>query len=596
MSMRGVVFKLFAVTSALILVLFSLVMLLESLFFERFYRSSKIHDLSQNMQVFARQLQQEDKGGSEQEMDRMLGTFMNRNDASTALLNGEFNRVAINPYFIQLRTADKSVTVLFPSEGMTVRDLQLNIQPGDQLVVDGIYMDEKDTVLHPVEFQPSGAEPGEGLMRVSGTVTDLILPEQRSFNPYYQDALVDNALRDLAPQSQPDNQLSDGNLLRREWTDEWSGVEYAVLIQPLPELQTQSGEQRYLLAMTSLQPVGEAVGTLKQYFVYAAPAILLLVVLLSLIYSRIVSRPLVKLNRLSERLARLDFSAQPDIRSRDEFGTLSRNLVSLSRNLDETLRELSRTNWQLKKDVAEKERSEQLRRELIANLSHELKTPLGIVKGFAEGLQDDVAEEKRERYLALIVHETDRMNALILEMLELSKYELKAVKLHTEVFPLTELIETMAASFSQQMEKKGLTFRMETQGGGAERYVTGDPGKLEQVILNLLSNAVRHASPNSTIYVEVGAGDAGTLTVWIENTGAPIAEEDLDRIWDHFYRVERSRDRKSGGTGLGLAIVKHILELHGSRYGAVNTAKGVAFYFTLQEFKGDDYEDEYEYK
>ncbi|ANS76861.1 histidine kinase [Paenibacillus yonginensis] len=594
MRIRGVVFKLFAVTSALILVLFSLVMLLEGLFFERFYRSSKLHDLSQNMQLFARQLQQEDKGGSEQELARMLGTFMNRNDASTALLNGEFNRVAINPYFIQLRTADKSVTVLFPSEGMTVRDLQLNIQPGDQLVVDGIYMDEKDTVLHPVEFQPSGAEPGEGLMRVSGTVTDLILPEQRSFNPYYQDALVDNALRDLAPQSQPDHQLSDGNLLRREWTDEWSGVEYAVLIQPLPERQTQSGEQRYLLAMTSLQPVGEAVGTLKQYFVYAAPAILLLVVLLSLIYSRIVSRPLVKLNRLSERLARLDFSAQPDIRSRDEFGTLSRNLVSLSRNLDETLRELSRTNRQLKKDVAEKERSEQLRRALIANLSHELKTPLGIVKGFAEGLQDDVAEEKRERYLALIVNETDRMNALILDMLELSKYELKAVKLHTEVFPLKELIETLAASFSQQMEKKGLTFRMEAQGvgGGGERYVIGDPGKLEQVMLNLLSNAVRHASPNSTIHIKLEADEAGTLTVWIENTGAPIAEEDLDRIWDHFYRAERSRDRKSGGTGLGLAIVKHILELHGSRYGAVNTAQGVAFYFSLQEFKGDD-EDDY---
>ncbi|KAI7249006.1 hypothetical protein KC345_g11789, partial [Hortaea werneckii] len=309
-------------------------------------------------------------------------------------------------------------------------------------------MDEHDTILHPVSLQPSGSVPEVGLVRVSGKVTDFILPEQRSYNSLYQDTLIDSMLKDTNPHSTQEQ-------LQAQWTDEWSGVEYAILIQPLPQEQALDGG-RYLFSMTSLQPVGEAVGVLKQYFVYAAPVIIVLVIALSLFYSRIVSRPLVMLNRLSARLAKLDFSVQPEIHSHDEFGELSDNLMSLSRNLDVTLGELTKANIRLQEDVKEKHRAEQLRKELIANISHELKTPLGIVKGFAEGLQDGVAADKRERYLALIVNETDRMNDLIMDMLELSKFEVNAVKLNPQVFPLTELVQMLAGTFSQQMEKKGL--------------------------------------------------------------------------------------------------------------------------------------------
>lgn len=580
---RSVVFKLFMVTSVMILIVFSLVMVAEGLFFERFYRTSKIHALERNMKQFALQLKEMEAG--ERQTAKLLGHFMNENDASIAMLNERFARLHINPYVLELQAEDgKNITILLPMEGMALEDIPQGIKTGDTLVVDGIFMDEIDTVMQPVVFQPTDSEADEGLVRIRGKVTDMMLPEKRSYNPLYQDALIDDALLEWTQQPEQDLKLlQKGSPVRMSWTDKWSGVDYVVLVRSLAE---EGQEDRYLFVMTSMQPVGEAVGTLKQYVIYIAPMIVVLVMVLSLIYSRMVSRPLVQLNRSAARLAKLDFSAQAEIRSKDEFGELSRSMITLSQNLDAALKELTRANARLQEDVEEKLRSEQLRKELIANISHELKTPLGIVKGFAEGLQDGVADDKRERYLAFIVNETDRMNALIMDMLELSKFEVKAIRLQPRSFSLTDLIQQAADSFTRQLEDKRLQLSIH-QGQDEEAIVQADSRRIEQVILNLLSNAIRHAEENSVVTIRLLRMSPGKVTTIIENAGKPISKAEMGRIWDQFYRAERSRDRKSGGTGLGLAIVKHILVLHESDYGVMNTERGVAFYFTLNESGGD---------
>ncbi|RRJ64545.1 HAMP domain-containing sensor histidine kinase [Paenibacillus oralis] len=579
MRRNSVVYKLFVVTSLLILLIFSLVMLAESLYFERFYRTSKIGALERNMKQLAQQINGTPFKG--QRAARLLGAFMNDNDASAFFLNGQFERKAVNPYFLELLLSGTTVTVPITPEGMTLDDIPHGIQVGERIIVDGIFMDEEDTIMQPAYIRREDTALEDGLVRVQGKVTDMLLPENRSYNPLYQDTLADEALKEWVPDAEQNIALlQEGRSVRTEWRDKWSGLGYAVIIQPLP---VDGSGIRYLFVMASLQPVGEAVGILRQYFVYAAPVILVLVLLLSFFYSRIISRPLVALSRSAARLAELDFTAQPEIRAKDEFGELSRSLTALSRNLDATLK-------QLRKDMIEKERSEQLRKELIANLSHELKTPLGIVKGFAEGLQDGVASDKRERYLALIVKETDRMNELIMDMLELSKYEAKAIRLHPRSVPLPRLIQKAADSFTRQLENKHLQIKLNGLTG-EEAFVTADPRRLEQVVLNLLSNAIRHAVERTVITIDIKRTAVGTITVVLENAGAPLAEEDLSRIWDHFYRAERSRDRLHGGTGLGLAIVKHILELHHSEYGARNTYQGVAFYFTLKE-NGGYYDEE----
>ncbi len=593
MKRHSVVFKLFIVTSAVVLLAFLVVMAAEGVFFERFYRGTKISRLAGSMESFAALYRKHPD--DEQQVSRLLGEFMNRHDASIAILNREFTQLHYEPYYIDLRTSDgKTVKVVIPTEGTTSEAIP-QVAIGDQLTVDGMFMDQLDTIMNPVNIRLSveaTEEPDIGLVRAEGEVADLLLPElnSRSYNPFYQDTLIDDALQTWRAQtndvSSSESRLKGGEPVRFEWRDTWSGVEYVVLLQPLAnEGQTVP---RYMVALSSLQPVGEAVEILQRYVIVLAPLIIVLVVLLSLIFSRIVSRPLLALNRTAARLAELDFSAVPEARTKDEFGELSRHLARLSRNLDQALKELTRANHQLQLDVEEKRIAEELRKELVANISHELKTPLGIVKGFAEGLQDGVADDKKERYLALIVSETDRMNALIMDMLELSKFEVKKVQLHPRSFSLTSLIQRMAGSFDQQLEAKGLRIELnrgqEEDGQTTEWHevtVWADPKRIEQVILNLLSNAVRHAREESTIHIALHRDVDGKTTTTIENAGPSIAEADLARIWDHFYRAERSRDRKTGGTGLGLAIVKHILELHGSEYGARNTERGVAFYFTL---------------
>ncbi|BBI36476.1 sensor histidine kinase [Cohnella abietis] len=585
MRRHSVVLKLFVVTAALILIVFSLVMLAEGLFFERFYRTSKIHDIDRNMNQFVKQFKQEEF--NQKHLSRLLGTFMNQNDASTSILNNRFERTNINPYYLELRVDSKIITILIPLDGMPMDKIPLDIHIGDMLVVDGIFMDEKDTIMHPLIIQPNNDELEKGLVRVKGKITDLMLPEQRSYNPLYQNILIDDALRDLRSQvEQYQSRLKNGSTVKVEWTDKWSGIQYAILLHSLSE--GKNGD-RYLFAMTSLQPVGEAVEILKQYFVYTAPIIIVLVIILSLIYSRMVSRPLVLLSRSASRLANLDFTIQPEIQSKDEFGELSRNMIKLSHNLDAALRELTHANVKLQEDMKEKQRSEQLRKELIANISHELKTPLGIVKGFAEGLQDEVASDKKDRYLTLIVNETDRMNALIMDMLELSKFEVKAIRLQPTILSLASLIQSVIDSFSQQLESKNLQIRL-NKGEENDLLVRADSRRIEQVAVNLLSNAIRHAEVNSTLTIDIKRTAVGKVTTVIENRGEPIAAEDVSRIWDHFYRAERSRDRKSGGTGLGLAIVKHIMELHEGEFGVENTEHGVAFYFTLNESRGETHE------
>lgn len=589
MKRRGVALKLFVVTSVLILLVFTILLLAQGLFFERFYRMSKINVLEKSMNQFAHQYKEAQS--SERQVSRLLGAYMNEHDTSADILNSRFERTSTHPYYLELEAGSKTIMIQISKEGMSVDQIPQKIQIGETLVVDGIFMDEEDTIMHPVVIQQTDTVLKEGLIRVRGKVTDLMLPERRSYNPLYQDALVDDVLLDWNSQmEQWQSRLRSGSVVHLDWHDKWSGVPYTVLIRLLSE---GNEENSYLFVMTSMQPVGEAVGILKQYVVYLAPLMVLLAIVLSLIYSRVVSRPLVLLSRSAARLAKLDFTEQPAIDSKDEFGELSRSMVALSRNLDASMKELTHANAMLQEDVEDKRRSEQLRKELIANISHELKTPLGIVKGFAEGLQDGVASDKSERYLALIVNETDRMNALIMDMLELSKFEAMAIQLQPRSLALASLIHRVSDSFSQQLEMKQLQLRINADKEEEEEeelLVWADPRRLEQVILNFMSNAIRHAVVNSAITIGIQQTAPGKITTVIENIGPPIPEEDISLVWDHFYRAERSRDRKSGGTGLGLAITKHILELHGSEYGVENTKQGVAFSFTLDESGGTTYD------
>ena len=240
MRRHGVVLKLFVVTSILIMIVFSFVMLAEGLFFERFYRMSKIHAIEENMNHFAEQYKQVDS--NKHQISRLLGEFMNENDTSTSILNSQFEQTNIDPYFLELQTDRQKITIRIPA--ITLDTLPNGIQIGETLVVDGIFMDENDSIMQLVAIQQKNEDLGQGLTRVEGKITNLMLPEKRSYNPLYQDTLIEEALRDWIPNlEQYESLLQNGSPVQVEWIDNWSGVQYAVLIQ---SLTGSKNDDRYL--------------------------------------------------------------------------------------------------------------------------------------------------------------------------------------------------------------------------------------------------------------------------------------------------------------------------------------------------------------
>lgn len=573
MKKGSVVLKLFMVTFICFSLFYSLLLLSQVLFFEKFYFENKIGQLRNNLKTLGPVLSKyaEDEGKTAE----LTGEFMNQNNAALSLLNKEFTNQPLYSYRIELLAEGENKTILLSGEGIRLTDVPSQIKQGDRLRVDGFYLDEAETLIQPVTLSaPSTMPPEQGLETIEGKVTKYTLPKNRSFNAYFQDSLNQEILRSWI-NIMPDKDSLSNETIQYKWTDQWSGIPYILLIQKI----SLKGDSYYLAASTTLQPVDEAVETIQQYFIYFAAFGIILLVIISVFYSRILSKPLISLSQTAQRMADLDFSIKTPSHSNDEFGALSASLQTMSDNLKATLEELETANQKLHKDMDKKQELLQLHKEFTGNVSHELKTPLGIIKGFAEGLQDGVADHKKERYLSHILQEIDHMNEIIMDLLLLSKYEAEAVQLHINSFSISHLINHVLNTFTQQLAQKSLEVVITNHTHG---IVQADQKRLEQVLVNLLSNAITHASPQSSVYVTL-LNIADEIEVRIENKGERIPINQLERIWEKFYRIEYSRSRKSGGTGLGLAIVSQILQLHGRSFGAENTTDGVVFFFRLKE-------------
>jgi Signal transduction histidine kinase len=339
-----------------------------------------------------------------------------------------------------------------------------------------------------------------------------------------------------------------------------------------------------IIAVSSLQPVGEAAAVIQEFYIYVYGAAVIFAIILSLIFSNMISKPLINLNKAASRMAELDFTAKCDDRSHDEIGNLAGSLNFLSSKLNTTLYELKSANDKLKSDI-EKERSlEKMRKEFVAGVSHELKTPVSLIEGYAEGLKENIGgEEKRDFYIDVIVDEAERMGSLINDMLDLSRLDSGNYTLKPEEFSLNGLTASIVKKYSNNMESKGIDIRLCVEKDDVE--VIGDRFRIEQVITNFMSNAIRHTPEGG--WISINIRDTKNHAMFeIENQGEHIDEKEMNNIWEKFYRVEKSRNRDTGGTGLGLAISKNILQLHNSDFGARNTDNGVMFYFSLLRVQG----------
>ena len=289
--------------------------------------------------------------------------------------------------------------------------------------------------------------------------------------------------------------------------------------------------------------------------------VLLLVLGIDFFMGRFITKPIDKLNASAKRMAELDFSVPCDLVSTDEFGELSASLNTMADDLQQTLARL--------------EDSLTERKELVDSLSHEMKTPLGIIRAYAEGLQDEADEAKKQKYAQVIVSEVERMNGLIVTLLDLSALESGAASLNISRFDFVELVETVAGRLL--IDAPDTDFELQYELPEQKAFVRTDRRRMEQVLDNLIVNTKKNVYPGGVLRLKLTVDD-GVLHFSIFNQGRPIPESDLSKIWTKFYRDSGA---EYSGSGLGLSIVAQILSMQNLPYGAENQAGGVRFYFSI---------------
>lgn len=333
------------------------------------------------------------------------------------------------------------------------------------------------------------------------------------------------------------------------------------------------------LMQSPLASIQDSARIANRFLIYVGCLAIVAGALFVWFFSRRITNPILELAELSQRMANLDFDARYTSGGSDEIGILGENFNLMSKRLEETISELKRANNQLQKDIEQKEKIENMRNEFLGNVSHELKTPIALIQGYAEGLKEGVSDdpESREFYCDVIMDEADKMNKMVRNLLVLNQLEFGSEELDVQRFDIVRLIRGVLASCEILLQQAEVTVEFIADN---EVSVWADEFKTEQVIRNYLTNAIHHAEFEKRIEIRViPKGDTVRVTVF--NSGKPIPEEDLKKLWDKFYKVDKAHTREYGGNGIGLSIVKAIMESFHQEYGVKNYDNGVEFWFEL---------------
>lgn len=318
-------------------------------------------------------------------------------------------------------------------------------------------------------------------------------------------------------------------------------------------------KENYIFVNASLEPLNTTVIILSKQLSIVTFIVIVLALIIGYFISKKISKPIEKITEKTKLLSRGRYDITFDTNSNIE------EIDSLASTLNYTKSELERTD--------------ELRRDLMANVSHDLKTPLTMIKGYAEMIRDITYkdEEKREENLNTIIEETDRLNLLVDDILNLSKLQSNTQMLQLEEFDIVSLIQSIVKRYALLKETEGYTFICEMPD---HIFVQADKARIEQVIYNLLNNAINYTGKDNKIYIRVKQEKG--IRVEIEDTGKGMEEEDISHIWDKYYHNQKKHKRNKVGTGLGLSIVKSILENHHFEYGVHSQkGKGTCFYFVI---------------
>lgn len=330
---------------------------------------------------------------------------------------------------------------------------------------------------------------------------------------------------------------------------------------------------------TSYQSMDDSIHIFNKFILYIGVGLIVVCGLAVYFVSRIFTVPLRNITSIAKKMSDLDFNEKYEVRTKDEFGELGTCINTLSDKLEHTIQELKTANNELKRDIEDKIQIDEMRKEFLSNVSHELKTPIALIQGYAEGLMENVNEDAESRlfYCEVIADEADKMNQMVKKLLSLNQIEFGSTPVEFERFDVVGLIQSVLANTQILMEQKEITVLFRQNG---PVYVWAEEYWIEQVVTNYVSNAIHHADGDRRIEIGLRKME-NVVRIEIYNTGETIPEEELDKIWIKFYKVDKARTREYGGNGIGLSIVKAIMNMHNRDCGVQNMPGGVMFWFEL---------------
>lgn len=341
----------------------------------------------------------------------------------------------------------------------------------------------------------------------------------------------------------------------------------------------------FIFLRTNFDSIEENVALSNKFLAYIGIITTVFGSALMYLTSRKIAEPIKKMNEVAKNMSNLDFNARCMITTGDEIGELGSSINVLSERLEATISELKGVNNALQKDIEQKIQLDEMRKEFLSNVTHELKTPIALIQGYAEGLQDNINEdqESREFYCEVIVDEANKMNVMVKKLLSLNQLEFGNNFIEFERFDLVAVIQSVLSSTEILRKQKNITVYFESN---TPVYVWADEYLVEEVITNYISNAIHHVAGMNLIEIKLVIKE-DVVRVAVFNTGDCIPEQELEKIWIKFYKVDKARTREYGGSGIGLSIVKAIMNSLNRECGVINHETGVEFWFELDRSVGE---------
>ena len=334
----------------------------------------------------------------------------------------------------------------------------------------------------------------------------------------------------------------------------------------------------YLIVIrTSMDAVNNSATFTNKIFLYFSIAILLLAAIVISCISRYFTKPIHDMSIVAKRMCDLDFNAKVTVKSKDEIGELGNSMNQLSTKLESTISELKTANAELHHDIEKKIQIDEMRKDFLSQVSHELKTPIALIQGYAEGLKESINDDPESQtfYCEVIMDEANKMNNMVKKLMSLNELEFGQGQVEMTRFDIVELIQNVCQASDILREDTKAELEIQTD---QPQYVWADEFLIEEVVTNYITNAIHYVKPGGKITVRLVPMEK-ELQVVVYNTGKQIPQDELDKIWIKFYKVDKARTREYGG--IGLSIVAAAMEAHGKAYGVRNVDDGVEFYFNL---------------